>query len=276
MKKKPWKIALIVLVTISIVLGLLWLSPMIFFVAQEMYGEKLVQNTKKVASVELVSQEKPLVFFELMEQPPIKGVKVKIAYKDGSSEVVNAYNVKIGHYDQYASYKGMYFETRTRHDNSRTSEPLLEPGLHSIKMYYINDSYSLEYGYNDEDQPNLGYCMVEVYAQTAEEYIAERKPPHAIVTEDSSGELSLKKNESGLIQFLAEEGGTYRLKIESDFYLDFRNYMGSGSLFQWEDGHFYAQLNANEPLYLRAQALERSGSLRISLTRVPENEVLAQ
>jgi len=132
--------------------------------------------------------------------------------------------------------------------------------------------------------------MVEVYAQTAEEYIAERKPPHTIVTEDSDGILSLKKNESGLIQLLAKEGGRYLLQIEGGCHINAKDYTGSGILIPGEGfrrevisdtvyyyNSVYAQLNANEPLYLRVQAFESiNASLSISLTRVPESEALAQ
>ena len=276
MRKKPWKKALIALVTIPVILGLLWLLSMIYYGAQEMYGKKLMQTTKKIASVELINQKKPLVFFELMEQPPIKGVKVKITYEDGGSKVVNAYNVKSCHYDEYASYKGMYFKTRTRHDNSRSFEPFLEPGLHSIEMYYINDTYNLHEDFYNENPPNIGYCMVEVYAQTAEEYIAERKPPVTTVTESREGKLSLRKGKRCLVKLLAKESGTYLLQVGGDCRLDTEVYTGSGSLFYGEDG-CYAQLNANEPLYLRVEAMGRGhSSLQASLTRVPEDEANQQ
>ena len=307
MKKKPWKIALIALITIPIVLGLLWLSPMIFFVAQEKYGEKMVQNTKKIASVELISQKKPLVFFELMEQPTTEGVKVKITYEDGSSEVVDAYKMvsrKIQTSNSYYThYKGMFFATSILPQfGFRTTEAFLEPGLHSIAMYYLDSNYDLfaegewEFAHDPEEvevgSANLGYCMVEVYAQTAEEYVAEHKPPMATVTESSDGKLLLKKNERGLIQLLVKESGTYLLQIGGEYrpisgylWLKDWDYIGSGVLFCGEplpdtnDPYYdyYVQLNANEPMYIGVRALDESStSLDISLTRVPENEVLAQ
>ena len=291
MKKKPWKIVLIFLVAITVVLGLLWLSPRIYYVAQNKYGDKLVQTTKKIASVELVSQERPLVFFEQMEKPPIEGLKVKINYEDSSSEVVDAYEMNTRKFQTSYNpsslhYKGMFFATNT-FSPFRTSEFLLEPGLHSIVMYYIDYSYDLDYdgewefAHNPEEidvgsSVNFGYCMVDVYVQTAEEYIAERKPPLARVTESNEGRLSLKKDESGLIQFLAKESGKYLLQIEGEYRLNVRDYTRSGALF-FEEGNFCAQLNANEPIYIGVRALdESSASLDISLTRVPDNEVIAQ
>ena len=154
--------------------------------------------------MELVSQEKPLVFYEPMEQPPVDGIKVKLNYADGSSKVVDASklaSIVYGIGDIYTHYKGMLFSTYTLHQLSNsfeTEEPMLQPGPHRIAMYYVDDTlwwhelYYYAFAHNPEKRVegiewgrglNFAYCMVDVYAQTAEEYIAEHNPPFAIVTE---------------------------------------------------------------------------------------------
>ena len=203
MKKKPWKIALIVFLSLVLLagLGLLFLflvtlDPGVFTGDTKLFYRPKI---KELASMELVSQEKPLVFYEPMEQPPLEGVKVKLNYADGNSEVMDAIKMAGTHYYEggfvMSHWKGVFFATSTLDQLSGPFETwedftMLPPGPHRIAMYYVDDTSWYEtdpyfFFHNpDEKAPgrdwgrklNFAYCMVDVYAQTEEEYLAEHNP----------------------------------------------------------------------------------------------------
>lgn len=76
------------------------------------------------------------MFYELLGQPKIEGVKVKLTYEDGSSEVVDAYEAQehdASSDDDFGSrhWKGMCFDTR----GNDPERPMLEPGKHEIALF---------------------------------------------------------------------------------------------------------------------------------------------
>ena len=247
-------------------------------------GREHEHEIKPVTSVELVSQKKPLAFFELMEQPQIEGVKVRINYEDGSSELVDAYELtdhgfSTGPEMWYTHWKGMLFAAYTVSEYylfSETAEPFLQPGKHRIAMYYLDTNLYYDafptwtFAHNPEkikEDIEFPYCMVDVYAQTPEEYIAERNHPFVTITDSGKDTLPLGKGEKGLIKLQAKESGMYSLDIQGEYHLK-EEVVGSGKLLS---GGKYVQLNANKPMYLRVDATgERGASLSISLLRVPE------
>ena len=264
----------------------------------ELYCTKCKNNVKGIVSAELVSQEKPLVFYDLMERPKIEGVKVKLTYNDGSSETVDAYeamehysNVKSSIYG-YQHRKGMFFDIGIFQGTGafRPKQTPLPPGLNRIAMYCVDAAFGSEESHwelsrNPEEtgvDGGLAYCMVEVYAQTAQEYMAENKPSFAAVTETNDAKLSLKRGESGLIQLSAKENGMYLLQIDGDYRFNKQEYDGSGVFIigrpytnekdrsnSYYD--YYVRLNPNEPMYVQVKALkDRKASLRASMTRLPE------
>ena len=256
--------------------------------------EECGHGVKTVVSAELVSQEKPFVFFQLMEEPKIEGIKVKLTYEDGSSEVVDAYYMKAcswaidpGCDAGIMHLRGMYIDTRFYGWPRR---PALKPGKHEIALFCVD----LKYGWmadGDHHGPvfdsihpeglGIAYCMVEVYAQTGDEYISEHNLPFALVTESSGGDVTTQWEESkresvGLIKLLAEKSGTYEIKIDGGFVRE-EAYCGSGAFkneYDYENVKWvhYAQLNANEPMFL-AVAASIISRVHVSMTRVPDGEV---
>lgn len=299
-KLKPWaKVLVIILSALGIAILAFPFALSGYYLLAEAASEKdfcllCLHKLKPVVAAELVSQEKPLVFFELLEQPKIEGIKVKLTYADGSSEIVRAYEQKRHTLPEaYTHEKGMRLDLWYNWDSlSRPERPLLAPGLNKIAMY-CTDFFDVYAGEETEDV----FCMVEVYAQTPEEYLAEHSPLLVTVTETEDGTLSLSTFEDGLLRLLAEESGTYTFQAEGDFIIHEWLCAGSGSIsvldYQLDDNHysiptldvfaprsFYsiydysAQLVANEPLYLRVHGpyIGRINDVRISkLTRAPED-----
>jgi hypothetical protein len=264
-------------------------------------------EVKPIASMELVSQEKPLVFFELMEEPKIEGVKVKLTYTDGSSEVVEAYDLKYCSYDSEWSsgdagmehHRGMFF--------SFPEASALNPGRQQTAMFYVDlkrawstdDGLGFQWYFDSLHPENAGedyygfgslpledtdvaYCMVEVYAQTGDEYIAEHKAKYTLVTESSGGKVTTQKGRDsyGLIKLLVQESGAYEIKAEEDNFPGVESYAGSGEykyVYEVSDNfseNHYVKLNANEPMFLRVWLYSIDGTnMRVSLTRVPDGEV---
>jgi len=117
---------------------------------------------KPIVSAELVSQKKPLEVFQLMEEPEIWGIKVKLTYEDGSSEVVNAQKLKYHAYTRYGDYahwKGMFFDTSIL--------PLLTPGINQVALYCVdtviyNEEVTLWELSPNPEETGLAFCMVEV------------------------------------------------------------------------------------------------------------------
>jgi len=297
MKKKPRKKALIVvLAALVICLGFVFLLPCTRDVISDIWykievGPRL--DTKPIVSAELVSQAKPLAFYDLMERPKIEGIKVKLTYEDGSSKVVDAYEAQEKFSGRFAYRKGMFFDIGIFHGTGafRPKQTPLPPGLNRIAMYCVDaalydEESDWELSRNPEEtgvDGGFAYCMIEVYAQTAEEYMAEQKPSFVAVTEFNDGKLSLEKGESGLIQLSAKESGMYLLQIDGDYLFNNQEYDGSGVLFSGGSRgsvesdiaificDYYVQLNANESMYVQVKALDdRKASLRISMTRMPE------
>ena len=218
------------------------------------------------------------MFYQLMEQPTIEGIKVKLIYEDGSSEVVDAYDSQTHFRFGTAQIheKGMFFYGLDIHQLTR---PALEPGFHQIPMYCADTLYAQ---YRDpESDPHAAdfvSCMVEVYAQTGDEYLAQYEVNNVTVTPSEDVIFTPKGmglEVKSLVKLLAEESGTYELKIEGGHCLFFDYlYTGSGALLEHEirsnSGYAYAQLNANEPLFAPVYPFEDNATLRISLTRLPE------
>ncbi len=258
---------------------------------------ELAKSKSPVVSVELVSQEKPLVFYELMEQPQIEGIKVKLTREDGSSEVVDAYDLEKYYNDPDSDleyWEGMFFVTGIGSVNGivRPKQQLLEPGIHRVAMYCVANSYQFDEPSNwnlrrnpeeTEEDVDLPYCMVEVYAQTLEEYLEKSKPPTATATDAKEGSLKLKKGESGIVQLSVRESGTYMLHIDGNYSLNVDVVTGSGVMFEGESHRngnnyyfdYYAQLAANKPMYVRIDLAhdKSSASLKITLTRIPETAI---
>ena len=289
-KMKRWKKALIAaLIALGIAILAFPFSMIGYQLLAEVTAERdfclvCLHKLKPIVSAELVSQEKPLAFFELLEQPKIEGIKVKLTYKNGRSRVVDAYDMKS--HDLNHSYyhdKGMFFATRPYYtDPSQPAQPALEPGLQQIPMYCV-DRRDCYYG----DGPDA-FCMVEVYAQTPEEYLAEHSPPLVTATEIGGGTLSMKKYEKGLIKLLAKESGTYTFQVEGKFTLEEAYTAGSGTLaptdynscnryFTDENKYsvydYSVQLTANEPLYLRAYGPYSDYSGHLQITKLTPEDI---
>ena len=263
-------------------------------------------EVKPVVSMELVSQKKPLVFFELLEYPKMEDIKVKLTYEDGSSEVLDAYDLK---YCSYSSEWSSGDAGMEHHRGMFITYPgafTLNPGRQQIAMFYVDlkrawstdDGLAFK-GYFDSLHPenagvdyygfgslpledtDVAYCMVEVYAQTGDEYIAEHNLPFVLVTESSGGDVITQKGEYGMeygiIKLLAQESGTYLIEAEGGTL--YEKYAGNGEfkcdIKKNPDGAYdaaysayYARLNANEPLFIKAYS-----SIHVSIKRVPDGTV---
>ena len=298
-KMKTWKTALIIVpIALVVCVGL-------FFLLCGTPGEPdrhdivgCGQEPKPIVSAELVSQEKPLVFFQLMEEPKIEGIKVKLTYEDGSSEVVDAYDMETCTFNyEWSSgdagmhhLKGMCFNTRFTTWNR--IRPALKPGKHQIALFYVDDTYPWSTdliedpafdSLNPEDV-GVAYCMVEVYAQTGDEYIAAHKAKYTLVTESKDGKLKTHMGTDGLdsyglVKLLAKGSGTFEIKIGDGGNL-IESYCGSGEykyVFDSADltENSYVKLNANEPMFLRAWTYSSIGgpALNVSMTRVPDDTI---
>jgi len=151
------------------------------------------------------------------------------------------------------------------------------------------------------EEPGYAHCMVEVYAQTGDEYLAGHDLPSTTVTPSEDGTLALKGDEwRGLVRLLAEESGVYAFTIEGGCFFFTHEYTGSGAVFEgeyhtpesltdvpsigpdfsaWMDefyqNGYYARLKANEPVFVPIYLSwpEKSASVRISLARLPEIEI---
>ena len=302
-KMKPSEIAALVVIILAVCVAL---SPFAMF-GLYVLGESETHlfgchhRLNPVVSAELVSQEAPLAFFELMEQPTIAGIKVRLTYEDGSSEVVDAYQSKehyrfgVGHTHEV----GMYFQDFSDFGSS------LEPGVHLVPMYCVDIVYSYRDDPRFDDKPDLAHCLVEVYAQTGDEYLAANDVPHTTVTPSEDGILALEEWRDGIIRFLAEEDGTYEITIDSHCTFSALEYTGNGLMFKGLEGvldgmdfvgidlsalmeglgdifgtlpqktegqSIYARLNAGEPLFLKAYSFGRDEStpLHITMARLPD------
>jgi len=187
-----------------------------------------------VVSAELVSQE-PIVFFELVESPKIDGIKVRLTYEDGSSEIVDAYQSQShGRFFRGTHEKGMFF-----HDIGGIDRmPQLEPGVNHIPLYCLDTAYFEDgdphydiHGDSQAIRARLAHCMVEVCVQTGDEYIAEHSPPNITVTPSEAGTLAMQGRDRGIIRLLAQESGTYLLRLESEHRTFTVDYSGGGALF---------------------------------------------
>ena len=269
-------------------------------------------EVKSVASMELVSQKKPLVFFELLEFPKVEGIKVKLTYVDGSGEVVDAYDLRCCTYNSAWSNGDAGMEHNRGMFIFYPEAFTLAPGRQQIAMFYVDhkSSWSTDHGvgfirghfdslhpengyvdyYNRSDSPLLdaAYCMVEVYAQTGDEYIAEHNLFYALVTESGGGEAPEQwRSEDGilahgLVKLLAQESGTYRIEVESGSF--YEKYAGCGAFkcvaerppnseYYTETG-YYAKLNANEPLFLNVGLQFENTPARVTMKRVPDGTVV--
>ena len=163
-KMKPWKKALIIVPVFLAACFVLWVS-WIEMAERHNICRGCFHKVKPVVSAELVSQEKPLVFFELNEYPELEGIKVRLTHEDGSSEVVDAYWIKDHNVNGgfHTHRKGMALDSR---------EPPMKPGLNRVAMYCVDFCYNSGL---DELIPLNGYgfrypnkeielvsCMVEV------------------------------------------------------------------------------------------------------------------
>jgi len=179
---KAWKTALIIVpVALVVCAGLVYEGIMLFAwrsdaAAYLIYLRRCGHRVKPIVSAELVSQEEPIVFFDLREDPIIEGIKVKLTYEDGSSKTVDAYNAKECYYitDMVGGdvgiwhVKGMFFGPRWYWYSSERQT--LEPGINHIAMFCVDEKYGGDYAgfltpnfdfYNPEEA-GVAYCMVEV------------------------------------------------------------------------------------------------------------------
>ena len=269
-KMKPWLIVLIVVFALAALPFLLW---------SNLFG--CHHKLNPVVSVELVSQEAPLVFYQLMEEPKIEGIRVRLTYADGSTEIVNAGDSQthgrfgVARLDLHE--KGMFFRDL---GICWPDAPALEPGIHQIPMYCMDAVYPQNFDpENDPHNGDFASCMVEVRALSGEEFFAGPEVNHVTVTPGSEVVVSPKGEgleTKCLLRLLAEESGTYELKIEGGPFLLFSyQYAGSGML---SDGakpkgdRCNAHLNAGEPLFVPVYPFMAVGStpMHITLTRLPE------
>jgi len=280
-KMNPWKIIALILL-LCVRLYFIWAFVMLGLMALDESEVHIIgcrHEPSPIVSAELVSQEKPLVFYQLLEEPTIEGIKVKLTYDDGRSEVVDAYQSKS--HARFGVGKthetGMFFHGP---DIYQPMRPALEPGVHQIPMYCADTVYGREHDphYDHTGGPyDYAHCMVEVYAQTGDEYLAENDVPHMTVTPGGEGTLALEGDDwRGLVKFLAEESGTYAFTFDGDCRYSTSDYTGSGAVFEGSLGSRkeggYVRLNANEPVFVpfyRSWPAD-SATLRISLTRTPE------
>ena len=262
--------------------------------------EECGHEVKPIISAELVSQEKPLVFFELMEQPKMEGIKVRLTYKDGSSEVVDAYDLEMCSWSTDPSFdagvhhlKGMCVNTWPIWPLER---PALKPGKHQIAMFCVDGKYwwntdesnSPRFDSLNPEDVGVAYCMVEVYAQTGDEYIAEHNVPFALVTESDASDVPMLREENsyspnyGIVKLLAKESGTYAIVI-NDGSLGYENYDGAVIIdseklasdnYSMSNPRYYAKLNANEPIFLRVGFHFGDAPVHVSpMKRVLDEEV---
>jgi len=261
--------------------------------------EECGHDVKPIASAELVSQEKPLAFFQLMEEPKIEGIKVRLTYGDGSSEVVDAYDMERCSWSTDPGFdagvdhlKGMCFNTLLYWPERQ----VLPPGKQQIAMFCVDGKYwwntdeSNSPGFDSLNPEGVGvaYCMVEVYAQTGDEYIAEHNVPYALVTESSDGDMppalwdENSRDQYGIVKLLAKESGIYAIVI-SDGSLGYESYGGAIKLdtvklandgYNMSNLRYYAKLNANEPMFLKVGFSFYSVPVHVSsLTCVPDGTV---
>ena len=300
-KMKPWKKALlitaIVLASAILAFPLTMIGYTLLMEAAAGLGYCLAckHRLNPPVSAELVSQDKPLVFFELMEElPKIEGIRVRLTYKDGKSEVVDAYDMDSHDTANHSRYHdiGMFYAPGL----CQPHRPPLEPGLRQIPLYCVD-----RIGYYGPGYPSDAFCMVEVYAQTPEEYLAEHDTPFVTVTESSEGTAFLEQYGDCLAKLLVEESGTYALTIDGACAFDESAYIGGGVLFHglhrtetadYDPGAslermrnpdyepvqeteyvcYYARLNAGEPMFLHILGTwdEGGSNLRASMERLPE------
>ena len=280
-KLKRWQKGLII--TLITLVACVAISPFAFYglwvlAEEEIHLFGCRHKINSVVSVELVSQEAPLVFYQLMEKPKIEGIKVKLTYEDGSTELVDAYDSRT-HYafgKGKTHEQGMFFH---QIDMYQPLRPALEPGVHLVPMYCADIVYTYMNDPGFADEIDLAYCMVEVYAQTGDEYLAESNVPRTTVTPGGEGTLDLEgDNWRGLVRFLAEESGVYLFTFDGDCFYFAHEYTGSGAVFEGNLGFRkeggYVQLNANEPVFVPfyRRWFADSASLRITLTRIPDDK----
>jgi len=247
-------------------------------------------EVKPIISAELVGQEKPLVFFQLMEEPKIEGIKVRLTYEDNSSEVVDAYDIEMcrwyidpGFDAGMHHLKGMCINTQPIWPAER---PALKPGKHQLAMFCVDGKYwwntdesnSPRFDSLSPEDVSVAYCMVEVYAQTGDEYIAEHNMPFALVTESNGGEVTKQWVSSdgimsyGLVKLLVEESGTYAIEVENGSIHEYNGFGGFKFVTRQGRFDFYAKLNANEPMFLKV-VLSHGNPAHVTMKRVPDGEV---
>jgi len=284
-KLKRWQKGLII--ALIALAGCVVLFPFVIFgmfilAELEVHPFGCHHRVNPVVSAELVSQEAPLVFYQLMEEPTIEGIKVKLTYEDGTSEVVDAYQSK-WHYRAGVGKiheTGMFFHKIDMYQPFQ--RPALEPGVHLVPMYCVDIAYDRKSNphYDQYGEPyDLTHCMVEVYAQTGDEYLAQHGVPNTTVTPSEDGTLDLNGDDRrGLVRFLAEESGTYLFTFDGDCFYFTHEYTGSGAVFEGSLGFRkeggYVRLNANEPVFVPfyRRWFADNVSLRISLTRIPDDK----
>lgn len=248
-------------------------------------------------SAELVSQEKPLVFFPEFEEPKIEGIKVKLTYEDGKSKVVDAYQAKESYIDHDAGgdsysihWKGMGFGM----DADYSDRPVLKAGKQKLAMFCGDLLYSsiqgewttgpISYAV-DPKETGVAYCMVDVYVQTLEEYLATHTALTTTITETKSGTIAFNKGENGIINLLSQEDGVYEVITKGKYDFDpdpeLHECLGNGILLNGvvdndlTMSQYFAILKANEPLYLKFSVPDemKKVSVQLSMTRLPEVEI---
>lgn len=130
---------------------------------------------------------------------------------------------------------------------------------------------------------DMAYCMVDVYAQTGDEYIAEHKAPFALVTESSGGDVTEHwvqdgRISYGILKLLVKESGAYAFDLEhgsigsSAVKLDLEKLAEND--FDDSRPSYYAKLNANEPMFVGVCLQFSDMPAQVSsLKRVPDGAV---
>ena len=255
---------------------------------------------KHVASAELVSQEKPLTFFPLLEDPAIEGIQVKLTYADGSAEVVDAYEFEHDTVFEGADILGddASGDAGTSHwrgmciSLGNSGKLSLKPGLNKVALFCFDLKYDWEADGTDYspqfdslhpdkvrivdfEESGYAYCMVDVYVQTLEEYAAEHGVQYTTLTEDM-GEKQFSAGRDNILQVTASDSGVYAIEMNGHFAdrIYETGYLGDGVLnttpyypdeTDKTKAIYYAKLNANEPICFLLY-----GHATIALKRMPE------